>query len=303
MTPFSRRDFGKGAHLAIALCLADFALPSSARAAETPMTFTYSEGQNEIGLAKRFHWAVLAAALERTRKSHGDYRLVALPSMPMKRQEYELTHERPVITVAPFGSNAERAGRMLPVRIPIDAGLLGYRVLLIREGDQQNFDRIRSIEDLKSIRFGLMPWWDDAWIMRAAGATVVDGDSFEGLFHMLAASRFDAFSRGASEVIRDFNRMKSQLPELAIEKHLLLHYPLPVYFWFSNDEEGQARAERVRAGLTEMAADGTLKKMILKSYAEDIATLHLSERQVIEIPNPLLDGQDPLDQATLWYRP
>jgi hypothetical protein len=289
--------------LAIALCLAGLTAAPSAGSAETPMTFTYSEGQSEIGQAKRFHWTVLEAALERTRKSHGDYRLAALPSMPMSRQQYELTHDHSTITVAAFNSNAERAGWMLPVRIPIDAGLLSYRVLLIREKDQPEFDRIKSLDDLKSLRFGLMPWWDDARIMRTAGATVVDGDSFDGLFHMLSANRFDALSRGVSEVMRDLERMRPQHPELAVEKHLLLHYPLPVYFWFSPDEEGRARAARVSAGLTEMAADGTLKAMILTRYADDLAALHLSKRQVIEIPNPLLDGQDPLNQPSTSYRP
>lgn len=289
--------------LAIALCVAGAIAPSLADAAETPMTFTYSEGQAEIGQVKRFHWKVLETALERTRTSHGDYRMIALSSMPMTRQQYELTHDHPTITVAAFNSDAERAGRMLPVRIPIDAGLLGYRVLLIREEDQPSFDRIKSLDDLKAMRFGLMPWWDDTRIMRTAGVSVVDGDSFDGLFHMLSAHRFDAFSRGVSEVMRDIGRMKPQLPELAIERHLLLHYPLPVYFWFSNDAEGRARAERVRAGLSEMAADGSLKEMILARYGDDLATLHLSGRQLIEIPNPLLDGQDPLDQSALWYRP
>lgn len=289
--------------LAITLCAMGFIALPPARGAEAPLTFIYSEGQSEIGPVKRFHWKVLEAALERTRKSHGDYRMVALSTMPVSRQEYELAHEHPAITVAALSSNADRASQMLPVRIPIDGGLLSYRVLLIREQDQPRFDQIKSLDDLKSARFGLMPWWDDARIMRAAGVAVVDGDSFDGLFRMLTAHRFDALSRGVSEVTQDFRRMKPVFPELTVERHLLLHYPLPVYFWFSNDEEGRNRAERVRAGLAEMVADGTLKEMLQTRYGADLAALGLSGRQVIEIPNPLLDGRDPLDQPGLWYRP
>ncbi len=41
-------------------------------------------------------------------------------------------------------------------------------------------------------------------------------------------------------------------PGLAIERHLVLHYPMPVYFWFPNTPEDRKRAERVREGLRAM---------------------------------------------------
>jgi len=240
------------------------------------MTFTYSAGQVELGDIKRFHWAVLEAALERTRKTYGDYRLVAISPMPVSRQEYELAHADPVITIAVFNSTAERTRKLLPVRIPIDRGLLGYRILLIRADDQARFDRIRSLEDLRSVQFGLMPGWSDLRIMRAAGLTVVEGDSYDGLFRMLSARRFDAFSRGATEIIEDFDRAKSMAPGLAIERHMLLHCPMPVYFWFSGDQEGRRRADRVQAGLTEMVADGSLAAMIRERSSGGLAVWRIA---------------------------
>jgi len=277
---------------------------ASAKEAETPaMTYTFCTGQAEIGHIERFHWKVLEAVLERTRKAYGDYRLVSVPPMPISRQEYELTHEDPIITIAAFDSTAERRRKLLPVRIPVDRGLLGYRVLLIREGDQARFDQIRTLEDLKSIQFGLMPTWSDRRIMQAAGLNVVDGDSYDGLYRMLAAKRFDAFSRGITEVIKDFERSKSISPGLAIERHMLLHYPMPVYFWFADDRDGRRRAERVREGLGGMVADGSLAAMIRERYRADLADLDIAGRRVVDVPNPLLDGQDPLDDDRLWFRP
>lgn len=268
-----------------------------------PLIFTYSAGQVELGHIKRFHWKVLEAALERTRKGPVDYRLVAIAPMPVSRQEYELAHENPVITVGVFNSTQDRIRRLLPVRVPLDLGLLGYRVLLIRAADQDRFDKIRSLEDLKTVRFGLLPAWSDGQIMRAADLTVIDGDSYDGLFRMLSAHRFDAFSRGASEILEDFDRVKSIAPGLAIERHMLLHYPLPVYFWFARDEEGRRRADRVQAGLALMIADGSLAAMIRERYSADIVELGLAGRRVFEIPNPLLDGRDPLNDDRLWFRP
>lgn len=277
-------------------------LPAQERGA-SPMTFTYYDGQVELGHIKRFHWKVLEAALERTRDAYGDYKLVALPPAPGSRQRYELLQRHPAISVAAFNGTAEQAQKLVPVRIPVDLGLLSYRVLLIREGDQPRFDRIRAAEDLKTIRFGLMPWWTDVKIMRWAGAPVVEGDNYDGLFRMLAAGRFDAFSRGITEIREDFKHGRDLAPGLAIERHLLLHYPLPVYFWFTNDEEGRRRAERVGAGLSTMVADGSLAAMVRTRYGEDIAALDLAGRRVIELANPELDGQDPLDDDRLWFHP
>jgi hypothetical protein len=289
---------------AIAWSLLSFILTLAPPAAADPaMTFIYSDGQAELGHIKRFHWKVLEAALERTRASHGDYKMVALPPMPVSRQEYELAHESPVITVAVFNSTAERTGKLLPVRIPVDFGLLSYRVLLIREGDQDRFDRIATLGDLAALQFGVMPGWSDGKIMRAAGLPVVEGDNYDGLYRMLAAGRFDAFSRGASEIIADFDRAKSLAPGLAIEKHLLLHYPMPIYFWFADTPEGRRRADRVRAGLAAMVEDGSLAAMIREHYRADIAALDLAGRRVIELPNPLLDGRDPPVESGLWFHP
>jgi hypothetical protein len=120
---------------------------------------------------------------------------------------------------------------------------------------------------------------------------------------MLAAGRFDAFSRGVTEILTEYDYGRRRVPGLAMEPHLLLHYPLPVYFWFSPDDAGRRRAARVEAGLRAMAADGSLRRLFDAEYAALETRLDLAHRQVIELPNPLLDGRDPLEEAGLWFRP
>ncbi len=276
---------------------------SAAETVSSPMTFTYYDGQAELGLVKRFHWQVLKTALERTRGAYGDFRMVPLPPAPISRQRYELSQPNSPITVAAFSGSPDRTAGMVPVRIPVEQGLQSYRVLLIREGDQGRFDRVSSFDDLKALRFGLLPGWTDARVMRLNGMKLVEGQNYEGLFRMLAAGRFDAFSRGCAEVMDDFNRGRELIQGLAIEKHLLLHYPLPIYFWFSDDAEGRRRAGRVQAGLTAMVEDGSLASMVQKRYRADLAELKLSGRRVLELSNPLLDGQDQLDDGRLWFHP
>ena len=290
--------------LVAALWTAGCFVPPSARGDEpSPTAFIYSFGQSKSSSPERYHWRLLEAALEKTRGTYGDYRLVMTPPMPTSRQIYELSNANPSITVAVLVANADLDHKLIPVRIPIDRGLLGYRIMLIRANDQPRFEAIRSLEDLKSVSFGLVPWWDDTAIMRRAGLTVVPGDSYDGLFHMLGAYRFDAFSRGVTEVLTDYDRMKPRIGDLAVERHLLLHYPMPVYFWFSDDEEGRRRANRVRAGLAAMVAAGELQAMFETEFRRELVLLDLASRTIIEIPNPLLGTDDPFGVPALWYKP
>ena len=288
----------------LAVCVALCTAAGETREGASPaMTFTYYDGQVELGHIKRFHWAVLEEALERTRGAFGDYRLVALPPAPGRRQRYDLLQGHPITSVAVFNSASENARGLVPVRIPVDRGLLSYRILLIRSDDQARFDQVQSVDDLKTVRFGFLSWWSEVEIMKAAGAPVVTGDNYDGLYRMLSARRFDAFSRGVSEIQADLERGEQFVPGLAIEKHLLLHYPLPVYFWFPDNPDGRLRAERVRVGLASMIADGSLQAMLDKRYGAEFTALDLAGRRVIEVPNNFLDGKDPLDDARLWFRP
>lgn len=48
-------------------------------------------------------------------------------------------------------TSIEREKLLKPIRIPIYRGLIGWRVLLIKGGTQERFDKITSIEDLRAL--------------------------------------------------------------------------------------------------------------------------------------------------------
>lgn len=232
-----------------------------APAAEPPMTYIYHRDEGDIDVRNQYLWRVLRGALEHTRAAYGDYVLEPSIAMHEKRRIYVLENNEAGINVSLFPAQRGLDDKLTAVRIPVDRGMLGYRVLLIRESEQAVFSAVRSLDDLKKVRFGLLSWWEDVPIMTNAGLTVVPGTSYEGLFKMLGAGRFDALSRSSSEVVQEFEVRGKDLPGVAIEKHLLLHYPMPAYFWFPNTDDGRRRAERVRVGLTEMMKDGTLQSL------------------------------------------
>jgi hypothetical protein len=271
--------------------------------ADPTMTFIYQRDENGIEATNQYLWRLVRAALERTRDRWGDYRLE--PSMPMyeERRIYVLEHNIGSINFSLFPAQKRLEDKLVPVRIPLDRGLLGYRVLLIHANEQARFDKVRSLDDLKQFTFGLLSWWEDVPILEASGLTVVSGTSYDGLFKMLSTGRFDAFNRSSSEVLQELALRQKDLPGVVVEKHLLLHYPMPVYFWFPNTEDGRNRAERVRVGLTEMVKDGSFQAMFEQEFGAYIKKLDLDHRLLLELPNPLLGDDDPFDDEALWYHP
>jgi len=291
----------KGRALLLALAMAlGAAVPAKA---DPVMTYIYHRDEGDIDIRNQYLWRVLRGALEHTRDRWGDYVLEPSIAMHEKRRIYVLEHNEAGINVSLFPAQKGLDKTLVPVRIPVDRGMLGYRVLLIRDTEQPLFDKVHSVEALKQFTFGLLSFWEDVPIMKEAGLNVVSGTSYEGLFKMLSAGRFNAFSRSSSEVLQEYGLRQKDLPGVMLEKHLLLHYPMPAYFWFPNTDDGRKRAERVQVGLTEMIKDGSFQALFDQEFGPLIKQLDMDHRVVLELSNPLLGDAEPWGDASLWYHP
>ncbi|WP_413701174.1 hypothetical protein ACLKMH_05535 [Psychromonas sp. KJ10-10] len=85
---------------------------------------------------------LLHHALEITKQEYGDYKIVISNEMGQDRAFRELKSAH--LDIAHFVATSEREKQMTPVRIPIMKGLLGYRLCLIKEGNQQKFTGITN---------------------------------------------------------------------------------------------------------------------------------------------------------------
>ncbi|MBC9250850.1 hypothetical protein A9179_11235 [Pseudomonas alcaligenes] len=195
----------------------------------------------------------------------------------------------------------ERELSMLPIRIPIYKGLIGWRVMLVREEDRDWLKAVDSLAQLKPMRFGQRADWPDSHILRSNGLQVITSQSYESLFRMLDAGRFDLFPREVVVAWDEQQRANAAGLKLAVDSHIVIHYPSAFYFFTS-----RARADLagdIQRGLEAMIADGSFDRLFEQYHGATLAQAKLGQRKVIELQNPDLPEQTPFARKELWYRP
>jgi hypothetical protein len=284
--------------LAVFACLA-----MHAAHADQAATYIYNAPESDTDVRYLYHWEILKTALDKTRFKYGPYKMVPSIRMTEARQTLELMQGSHLITIMYLGTTREFEEKLIPIRIPVDKNLGGYNVFLIRRDDANKFKAIQSLDDLRKFTYGLGYGWVDVGILESNHFKVVTGTDYDGLFNMLVEKRFDIFLRAAVEVIDEVNVRKKTMPDLYIEDNIILYYPLPMYFWFSKNEEGRKLAKRAEEGMRMMIADGTYTKIFEKHQRAKIERLHLRTRKIFKIENPFLVPETPFGDKKLWYNP
>lgn len=260
----------------------------------------YLLGQSLADRRYEYYWDLLDAALKVTTPEYGPYLMVSSSvSMSPARAALEVENGGQInIIVRTTSPGLEK--QLRPVRIPLDKGLTGYRLFLVRSDAQGAFDKVDRLSDLAPYKIGQGKGWIDVQILRASGLQVVEGETYDGLFQMLRAGRFELFSRGVNEISGELVSAHQQHQALTIERHLLLYYPLPRYFFVSRTPEGERLAGRLEAGLLRLMQSGEFDRRYVAYKQETLAGLSLAGRRVLRLPNPTLSPETPLGNARWW---
>lgn len=279
---------------------AQSAVPVRGSAQSSAMLYCYPPPESGGDLRMSYYFELLRAALVATAPKWGPF--VLTPStvvMNADRSQLMLSRSDTITMLVRTTSN-ERETVLRPIMIPVDKGLTGYRLFLIQQATQAKLDKVHSLEDLKDFPIGQGLHWVDTEILRNAGLTVVTGVSYEALFKMLKGGRFDLFSRGVNEISKELEIGRVSNPDLAIERHLLLYYPLPRYYFFARTLEGERLAQRVEEGLKILVQSGEFDRQYRAFKRQILQGLSLSGRRVFKISNPTLSPQTPLAQREYW---
>ncbi len=234
------------------------------------------------------------------KKSNGNYLLVPGKTvMQQKRALAELEAESPDLQIMWSMTTIEREAKLLPIRIPIDKGLLGWRISLVMKNNADLFRQVKTIADLDPYEAGQEVYWPDFEIFQYNKLKVVGTSYYDSTFKMLENNRFQYFPRSILEISAEMLLHKSE--GVVIEKHIAFHYPAASYFFVN--KKNRELAENVRTGLERALKDGSFDSLF-KEY-HNIASLNsmLSGRTIIELHNPLLPEETPIARKEYWYVP
>ena len=250
------------------------------------------------GTIYEYRWKLLELALAHTNDTKKLPQLAPFSEDVTQNRGISLLEAGDIDVIA-LGTNAEREAQLLPVKIDILRGIVGFRLLVIRAADQERITQMDEVSLRKQLMFGLNSQWADLPIMRANGFSVVTSSDYENLFAMLAANRFDAFPRGLNEARRELDERKQNYSQLAIEKSKALYFPYPVYFWVNKNNV--ALAKRIELGLSRSLADGSFRKLFESYHAAEITAIKREKRKVILLDNTILPAGNAKPDTSWWW--
>lgn len=240
--------------------------------------------------------ALLALAL---RKSGVDHALEPSPVFMLQLRAINELEQGRTVDVIWTTTSAEREKALLPVRIPIDRGLMGWRLLMVRGESLPRFAALVSADELKRLRGGLGFDWPDTTILKQAGFSVDESVRYGDIFLKLAGGRIDYFSRSVQEIWGELEAHREA--DFVVEPTLALHYPAAMYFFVNRRNTGLAAD--IQRGLELALADGSFEALFQQHFGALLKKAELGRRRVIALPNPLLPPGTPLQDRRLWYRP
>jgi hypothetical protein len=268
--------------LAFCMFLAEASIATAAeQGSALPAKITISHtASNDINHEDYYFTQLLALALAKTERQYGNVDIVELPNRKVdKRLRAELASRSIDLLWSP--TSPELEAEFLPVKVSLLKELNNYRLLLIRPETQAQFSRVKTLNDLRQFKGGMSAQWVDADIMQANGLPLVKAVGYGKLFKMLAAKRFDYFSRGLYQIQTEVNFYPDL--HLAIEKDLMLHYPNEVYFFVHKDNK--VLAQRLKLGLEAAQKDGSFDALFnsIPRYQWGIEQLKHHQRRIIHL--------------------
>lgn len=276
-------------HRLIRLLLGACALAARYAQADTiyyPPPEAFENGKSDYG------FELLRLALAKAGSAH--HAELAPAYRQQNRAIMEVIANRGKIHVVGTMTSTEREVEMLPVRIPISKGLIGWRILLMRDEQRDQLRDVHYARELRPLRMALGYDWPDLKALRSAGLQPDTVPAYSRLLPMLKAGRIDAVPRSINEIWAEQERN----PGLSAEPYLVLHYRAADYFFVNH--ANRALAEEIRRGLEAAQADGSFDRLLFDYYRPMLEKAALGKRRVIELPNPDLPPDTPLRRKELW---
>lgn len=252
---------------------------------------------------KAYQKELISQALKASESKYGSYELIVhLADISSNRVFKELDKGTDQYININVGlTSIKRESSAIPIFIPLRKGLLNYRLLLVNEENVAKFSNVMTIEDLKQHSVGLLYDWVTTGIMKKQHFNIVESPSYDGLFRMLKANRFDYAIFGANDIYKKLQQPHIKNKKFVILPNIAVYIPSPSYIFVSKN--APRIAERLEWGMEKMIADGSFDQIFYQYHSEDINNADLKNRTIINIPTDYLGNRSAYERPELWYTP
>lgn len=257
---------------------------------------TYPKAISATDQRANYPVALLELALNNT-----GVRFKLIPSERRLQQNQalkQLENNREVDVVWSMTDNTREVD-LLPIRIPIFKGLIGYRVFLVKEEQLPKFTFITEKSALMTLKPIQGHDWPDTKILQSNGFDVVTSKEYGALFTLLDQSQGDYFPRSIVEVWEEADLYKN-INSTVVEPNLGINYPTAMYFFVNKRNATLARL--LENGLEKAISNGEFDKLFYKTHQGYIERANIDQRRFFELDNPLLPIETPVQRSELWFR-
>ncbi len=245
---------------------------------------------NKTDARQHYELKMLDAALSASETAYGDYKINTDNTELTSEEEsavFRNTETDVFVTVA--GNPKLKSEEKIIVTQPLMKGLIGYRLLIVREQDLDKFAAIQSVDAFKQLSIGIPQGWADADLFRHNGYDVVEGGTFDEIFDRLANKEFDYVALGANEIEKAFENRAETYDLFAIEPSTLVYYPFTLVFYV--DPSKPELAERLRDGLQAIKQNGKAEQLFQEATGDLVERLGLTQRKTFYLNNPMLPAE------------
>lgn len=215
----------------------------------------------------------------------GDYEFVA--SKKMNASEAFEALEAGNIDLFVGGINSEREVVATPVYVPLDRGLLGYRICLTNKNKPLNVSFKTPMHVIQeSIHIGILENLIDTNVYQENGFKVSSGNSYSSLVNMLKSQVFDCFSRSINEINLEalslqMHKKGSELIE--IDNKMIFIYPSANFIFTSSSNKKLHQGLSI--GIGRAIENDSYYSIFNEHYANILLKHGIYERKLIFMSN------------------
>ena len=242
---------------------------------------------NKTSARQDYELALLDACLKVTQAQQGPYCVLAdKTDYPESQDEGNVFESVCDVLVTVAGNVKFKDKQKIVIQQPLAKGLLGHRLLIVRNESLPMFKLLQELKDLQSLSIGIPATWADAELFRQNGFQVIERGTLADIFIRLQNKEFDFIALGANEIEAVFAGQVPPLKDVSIETSMMIYYPFPLVFYVHADKP--ALALRIENGLRILMQNGLYESLFRDHHGDVVKRLNLKKRKIFKLQNGLL---------------